>query len=271
MPRRVPGKKAGRKPFWVHLMLPLAAIMLGLLAWDGASAWLRSQSSQELRLYVEGDLRRIEPSLVEQLALVYLDTDLLSLDIEGIQSDIEALPWVERAMVRRHWPDGVRVRVWEHQPVAQWGADSYVTAEGVRFTPLRMAANLDLPRLDGPVGGERSLIATLTAFSSAASPLGVRVDAVWIDPRGSWHVRLADGQRLDIGRENTEQRLARFLSAVYPAVGQRLAEIEYIDLRYSNGFAVGWREPVPEEAEQMTGQNTESTGMVSPTREHRHG
>lgn len=270
MPRR---KRMQQRPLWHHLMLPMAGLMLFYLAADAGMGWLRTQGSQELRLYVEGDLRRIEPSLVEQLALAYLDTDLMSLDIEGIQNDIEALPWVERAMVRRRWPDGVRVRVWEHQPVAQWGDDSYVTAEGVRFTPLRMAADLELPRLDGPIGGERALITTLTAFSAAARPLGVRVAAVWIDPRGSWHVQLADGQRLDLGREQTEQRLARFLSAVYPAIGKRLPEIAYIDLRYSNGFAVGWRAPATgeKESEQMTGNYSGPAGAADNAQEQING
>lgn len=235
-------------PLWRRLMLPLAGLMLLFLAFDALSNWIKNQSPDDLRLYVEGDLRRIEPTEVEALALNYLNTDLMSLDIEGIQNDIQALPWIERAVVRRRWPDGVRVRVWERQPIAQWGEDSYVTAEGYRFTPASLESDLKLPRLDGPDGAERSLLATLTGFASAIKPLNLEVDALWISARGGWHIRLGDGQRLDLGRRHTEQRLRRFLRATYPAVNNRLAEIEYIDLRYSNGFAVGWLEPQVDEA-----------------------
>lgn len=239
MPRRKPAKA----PLWWRLMLPTAGILMMLLAFDAFSSWMKQQAGDDLRLYVEGDLRRIEPSEVEVLALRYLNTDLMSLDIEGIQRDIQALPWIERAVVRRRWPDGVRVQVWERKPVAQWGKASFVTAQGVRFTPTRMPGDLDLPKLDGPEGAERALLATLTAFASAIRPLHLEVDSVWISARGSWHVQLGGGQRLDLGRSHTEQRLSRFLSAVYPAVKNRMDNIEYIDLRYSNGFAVGWREP----------------------------
>jgi cell division protein FtsQ len=47
-----------------------------------------------------------------------------------------------------------------------------------------------------------------------------------------------------IGREAVEERLERFFGVATPALAQQFDTIEYIDLRYSNGFSVGWR-PVP--------------------------
>jgi cell division protein FtsQ len=37
------------------------------------------------------------------------------------------------------------------------------------------------------------------------------------------------------------ERLDRFITLASATVAKRLAEITYIDMRYTNGFSVGWR------------------------------
>ena len=36
---------------------------------------------------------------------------------------MDALPWVERADVRKQWPDTLEVQLQEHEPFAFWGQD----------------------------------------------------------------------------------------------------------------------------------------------------
>jgi cell division septal protein FtsQ len=36
------------------------------------------------------------------------------------------------------------------------------------------------------------------------------------------------------------ERLERFIALASPMVAKRLAEISYVDMRYTNGFSVGW-------------------------------
>jgi cell division septal protein FtsQ len=38
-----------------------------------------------------------------------------------------------------------------------------------------------------------------------------------------------------------DERFDRFMAAASRIVGMRAQDIAYIDLRYANGFAVGWR------------------------------
>ena len=47
-----------------------------------------------------------------------------------------------------------------------------------------------------------------------------------------------DGMVLEIGREQVESRLARFLAAYPRALAPLNRKIEYVDLRYANGFAL---------------------------------
>ena len=66
---------------------------------------------------------------------------------------------------------------------------------------------------------------------------------VELDARGAWQLTLGNGARVRLGRQDVEARLERFISMASPVVAQRAAEISYVDLRYSNGFSIGWNTP----------------------------
>ena len=57
---------------------------------------------------------------------------------------------------------------------------------------------------------------------------------------------------LELGKENVEQRLSRFLAAYPDAFDDQLLKVGKIDLRYPNGFAVQWNEnDIPQELLQL--------------------
>ena len=47
---------------------------------------------------------------------------------------------------------------------------------------------------------------------------------------------------LNLGKDDVQQRVDRFISAFPDAFDQQLLKVETIDLRYPNGFAVRWSE-----------------------------
>jgi cell division protein FtsQ len=61
-------------------------------------------------------------------------------------------------------------------------------------------------------------------------------------------MKLANGLTLELGRDEIEARLARFVSAYGRTVATLGRRVDYVDLRYSNGFAV----LVPELAREKT-------------------
>jgi len=63
---------------------------------------------------------------------------------------------------------------------------------------------------------------------------------VEMDDRGALIFSLSGGQEIRLGREAHEARLDRFFAVAAPALETELDRIRYIDLRYPNGFAVGW-------------------------------
>ena len=66
---------------------------------------------------------------------------------------------------------------------------------------------------------------------------------IQLDARGAWELTLGNGARVRLGRQDVDARLERFISIASPVVAARATEVNYVDLRYSNGFSIGWNAP----------------------------
>ena len=78
----------------------------------------------------------------------------------------ESVPWVRHAVVRRVWPNRLRVQLEEHRPVALWGGETgsekLVNSFGEVFEAnLGDVEDDDLPRLVGPDGSSAQVLAML--------------------------------------------------------------------------------------------------------------
>ena len=71
---------------------------------------------------------------------------------------------------------------------------------------------------------------------------------VSVTPRHAWQIRLDSGTVLELGRDQVEARLARLASVYDRTIAPLNRRIEYVDLRYPNGFAVR----IPEMRDGMT-------------------
>jgi len=61
---------------------------------------------------------------------------------------------------------------------------------------------------------------------------------VQVSPRRAWQLKLDSGLTLELGREQIESRIGRFVAVYERAVAPLAQQVEYVDLRYANGFAV---------------------------------
>ena len=60
-----------------------------------------------------------------------------------------------------------------------------------------------------------------------------------------------------LGRRDVDDRIERFIRTASQVIAHRLNEIAYVDMRYSNGFAIGWRNP--QAPASMPGKNSDDT------------
>lgn len=211
--------------------LPVVAVVEG---WMGGAHWPLHT------LRVQGQLVRVDRAQLQAAVLPHARRGFFAVDLGDVQRAVDALPWVERAEVRKHWPDVLEVHIVEHRPFARWGESRLLSEHGRLFPVGRLQVPAGLPLLDGPEGRVPEVVAL---YNQAREQLAIAggVLGVALDRRGSWSITLHDGTRVVLGHDDPGARLARFapllpqLTALNPR--RRLLRA---DLRYTNGFALAW-------------------------------
>ncbi|GAL06479.1 cell division protein FtsQ [Photobacterium aphoticum] len=160
-------------------------------------------------------------------------------DVDDIQHALEAMPWVARAAVRKQWPDTLKVYLVEQQPVASWDDQYLVNADGVVFTAPMAQAGKPLVALAGPDGSSQEVLSVWHEMQPLLQRAGFDIARLTLNERRAWRVWLTNGIRLELGRTDRIERLRRFIS-LSPDLEQQGKAIEYVDLRYDTGAAVGW-------------------------------
>lgn len=190
---------------------------------------------------IEGRFQRVSPVQVEQLVTHSLDAGFMSVNLAAVREKVEALPWVEQAQVRRRWPDGLRIEITEQVAAARWGDAGLLNTRGELF--IRDARHMppELPRLSGPEGTQVEVAQRYLSAQGRLIEAGARMTALDLDARGAWQLELSNGISVRLGRRDVEQRLDRFIETTLPLMATRAQDIAYIDMRYSSGFAVGWK------------------------------
>jgi|KBSMisStandDraft_5_1062788.scaffolds.fasta_scaffold01255_2 cell division protein FtsQ len=186
-------------------------------------------------IQVMGDVTHVTREQVEAVVTGELRGNFFTVDLAQARTAFEKLPWVRKVNVRRQWPDCLQVSMEEHKPLARWGSTALVSAQGDVF---EAAINATLPVMHGPAGSAPEVVSHFQAFERELQPVGRHIQEITLSARRAWVLKLDDGMVLELGRENLEYRLAGFVSAYEQTVARLPRPSAYVDLRYSNGFAV---------------------------------
>ena len=192
------------------------------------------------RVLVEGAFQRVAPPEVETAVATAARGGLASVDLRQIRARVERIEWVDDAVVTRVWPDAIRVVVHEQVAAARWNDSGLLNARGELFIRNARYVPPELPLLEGPDGTEVDVAQLYLEAQGRLLEAGLRLTGVRLDERGAWELQLGDGLQVRLGRQAVHERLERFIRLASPMVAKRTAEISYVDMRYTNGFSVGW-------------------------------
>jgi cell division protein FtsQ len=224
----------------------LAVVALALVT-ATAVLWLARQPYFAIRaITVEGDVARNSVSTIRANALPKLAGNFLTMDLAAARRAFESVPWVRLAVVRRVWPNRVRVQLEEHKPVALWGGENggekLVNSFGEVFEAnVGDVEDEALPTLSGPNGRSAHVLAMLGRVDSGLAPLGGHVDELAYSGRGSWRATLDSGAVVELGRGSDDDvlaRAARFVATVDQVTSRYQRPLQYADLRHHDGYAV---------------------------------
>jgi len=231
---------------WRRLMV-IAAI--GSFGFSGYAAALWVMDRPIESVVINGAFERVSAMQVEDALSPHVQTGFLSADLPAMRAELIAIPWVANANVRRRWPGSIEVNIREERPAACWGDSGLLNFDGELFVRNVTHVPIELPRLAGPEGSEQRVARMFFAIQHRLEQRGMAAVALRLDRRGAWEVQLSSGIRVRLGASFVDQRLDRFFEAVDRIIAVEAERVDYVDMRYTNGFAIGWKDQKPMRAE----------------------
>jgi cell division protein FtsQ len=216
-----------------------AALLAAVAGALSALVWALDRPVRVISM--DGSFQRVSPGQIEKAVAPFSQAGFMSVDLDAIQRAVESLPWVERARIQRHWPNSLHVTITEQTAAARWGESGLLNTRGELFVRSATHVPAELPRLSGPEGTESQVAQRYLAVQGRMLEAGLRIAALRLDERGAWEMDLDSGVTVRLGRREVDERIQRFIHTASQVIAHRLTEINYVDMRYSNGFAIGWR------------------------------
>ncbi|NNU44052.1 cell division protein FtsQ/DivIB [Ramlibacter montanisoli] len=248
-------KKAPSVPVDVRLMHITATVLFvacGLLLAAALGWWaLRHPVFAIGGIVVHGDVSHNSAATLRANVAPRLAGNFFTVDLQKAREAFEAVPWVRQAIVKRQFPNRLRVELQEHEPQAFWGGDSesrLVNTFGEVFeaNPGDVEQD-DMPRLVGPDGSAAQVLAMYRGLKPLLERLELGIEQVVLSGRGGWSLHLDSGATVELGRGTTEevlarsQRFAQTLTQVTAKYGRRPEALVTADLRHTDGYAVKLR------------------------------
>jgi cell division protein FtsQ len=229
--------------------------MVNRLVWENPTYALA-----DIRVATDGLLTRVQ---VLELLEVWEGKNIFTVDVAKMRRELDALPQVEKAEIRRHLPDRLEIRISERQPVA-WVAASATAELGVGVDSLLvdtrgyvmrtrkvLPEHLALPRIIGVVmedvaPGQK--LPTAEALSALELIKLSVEDLRWqprvVDVSKGYCLVVTDDRkaRVTFGFENIEGQLGR-LRQLLDYVEPQSRELQSVNLMLERNIPVVFAQP----------------------------
>ncbi len=220
-----------------RIVAPLLAAGVVFATYQFSLAMLDRRISS---IEISGPFQRVTALQIEEAISDEIDEGFVGADLGGIQDRIVALQWIDQARVARRWPSRIAITVTEQVPAAVWGERGLLNTRGELFVEEARHPPAELPRLNGPDDRSAEVANRYLEVRDRLIPAGLDLRSVHLDARGSWEMTLNNGVEVRLGRREVDERTDLFLDVVADIISSRPKEIDYVDMRYGNGFTIGW-------------------------------
>lgn len=166
-------------------------------------------------------------------------------DLEQAQTRTESLPWVDRAVVRRLWPNRIVVQLVESKPYALWqkeGQLALVNETGVVIAPVVETASLPSGLLHVVGEGAEREVALLEASLKAWPDIRNKINSAVYVSEKRWDLILDGDVTIKLPKERVDVALAS-LSNLQAQTQVLDRKISAIDLRISDRISIRPMDP----------------------------
>jgi cell division protein FtsQ len=227
----------------------MALVFLCLL-WGGVCAlglWLKKSAADFPIRAVTVEMTAepiVSENILDKIAL-WREGHLLQIPLSAIHREILRFPWVKSAQLWRVWPDQLKIQIEPHEVRAQWRGEgdafAVVTREG-KLLPLgQTAIPTGLPLLEGPADRVAELWEMYEQLQGVLNGTPYKIKGLHGVADSYWEIRLDNEIAIILGKEGVHKQMQRLIYVLQQPSKRLVNRIAYIDLRYPDGFAVGWK------------------------------
>lgn len=238
--------RARRREFDAHwrnyLPMMLSGLLTGLLIASIIWIWQRLNDPHTLpfrEIRITGQLQHLQAAQIRQTLSQRIHNGFFALKLEPLKQSLISNPWVEDVAIRRI-PGILFVAVKEHQAVAQWN-DNYLINSDDQFFSAPVDAPKGLPLLQGPQENSTQVLKYYKEMNNMLKPLQLRLQRITLNKALNWEIQLNNGLQIDLGSDEVLEHMQRLVKWYPKIVNDKVDQIVHIDLRYSNGIAVQFK------------------------------
>ncbi|NRB41439.1 MAG: FtsQ-type POTRA domain-containing protein [Pseudomonadales bacterium] len=192
---------------------------------------------------INGQLRYQSEDEVGEIIHQFTSAGFVNVNLSDLHTQLKALPWVYKVLIKRQLPDDLIVTLTEEQVAAVWNDESFINIYGEIFTPKEPVEIPGLVRFSGL--DHKELLALYKRIKILLPEKQLPITALVMDERKVVKVGLHAGSELIINADDVDAQLMRWNKIVDGAMShQQLNDIKQADLRYNNGAAVAWKTDV---------------------------
>lgn len=243
MSHAVPKTSEPKQPTIAPTMLAFVVMIVATVV---GIVWLARELSDPAalpirRVMVEGEFKHLTTEHVQHAVADAVHAGFFGVDVTDIRDLLQNEAWIREANVSRMWPDGLHVTIVEQIPVARWGDYGLLNERADVFVPTTEDLPQDLVQLNGPLGSEQEVLERFGYIREQLADIGLKPVGLALSDRRAWTVTVEGGREILLGRRDLEERLARFKWGYSKGLNAAWERIGHVDMRYTNGFAVGER------------------------------
>lgn len=245
-------KKPAPLPMDIRVMQLASGLLLAagmLMAVLAGAGWLMRLPVFDLQaITVEGEVTRNNALTLKTNVVPRLQGNFFTLRLEQAQQAFETVPWVRSAVVRREFPNRLRVQLLEQHPVALWGDEggsALLNQQGQVFEAnLGEVEAEGLPRLKGAVSQSQQVLAMYRALRPVLQDADMDIEELELSARGSWRLQTSQGATIELGRGPSQDLMAqlrlflRTLPQITARYGRTPKSLTAADLRHKDGYAL---------------------------------
>jgi cell division protein FtsQ len=253
------------------LSLVFISLVIGLSAY-GVNHLYKKDSFPIAQIMMVNKLNEQDANQLQHIISSEMNGGFFSLNIELLREEIETLAWIDIVSVRKKWPESVYVDIKEKQVSARWlmsdnsrftinklkqqswNNKNLISDKAIVFSTTLTQEQFEkykqLALLSVPDHSLKEGLEKCQKIDEKVKHSDLKVLRCFQDQRLSWFVELDNGFQLYLGqqknRENKEvdniiKRTELFISAYEEIFKKYEQDIERIDMRYTNGFAIKWK------------------------------